>query len=96
MKADNAIRMLGDLQQLVNRWELELNAKPLWWRKYSPTGRSEATGPLTTEAAKEVQLQHPSSRKNATASKARPNQRDRGRAKHGRSSRASPAAATQQ
>ncbi len=94
MKTGNAIRMLSDLQQLINRWELELDAKPLWWRKYSATGHGEATGPLTTEDTKEIALQRPTSRTNATRSKALPKQRDRSRAKTRPINRASSAAAT--
>lgn len=94
MKADNATRLLNDLQQLIDRWALELDAKPLWWRRYSATGSGGAAGPLTMESPKEVQVQHPSSRKNATRSKTRPEERARGRAKNGLVSRANSAAGT--
>jgi hypothetical protein len=54
MKADPAIRLLNDLQQLIDRWELELGTKPLWWRKYSASGSGETVGSVTREATKEV------------------------------------------
>jgi hypothetical protein len=94
VKADNATRLLNDLQQLIDRWALELDAKPLWWRRHSATGSGAAAGLLTVESPKEVQVQHPSPRKNATRSKTPPDQRARGRAKNGRVSRANSAAGT--
>ena len=94
MKADNATRLLNDLQQLIDRWALELDAKPLWWRRYSAAGSGAAAGLLTVESPKEVQAQHPSPRKNATRSKTPPDERARGRAKNGRVSRANSAAGT--
>ena len=54
MKAEPAIRLLNDLQQLINRWELELGTKPLWWRKYSASGSDEAAEFVTRKATKEV------------------------------------------
>ena len=35
MESDKASKMLGDLRQLLDRWELELGAKPVWWRRYT-------------------------------------------------------------
>ena len=37
MESDKAPRLLGELRQLVDRWELELGAKPVWWRRYPAT-----------------------------------------------------------
>ena len=54
MTTDHAMRLLKDLQQLIDRWELELGTKPLWWRKYSASGKGEAAGPVTKDAMKEV------------------------------------------
>jgi hypothetical protein len=54
MKADPAIRLLNDLQQLINRWELELGTKPLWWRKYSASGSGEAAGFVARKVTKEA------------------------------------------
>jgi hypothetical protein len=34
MESDKAPRLLGELRQLVERWELELGARPVWWRRY--------------------------------------------------------------
>ena len=41
--------MLRDLRELVTRWELELDAKPLWWRKHLVT--AGATDPVTRKGA---------------------------------------------
>ena len=37
MESDKVPRMLNELRQLVDRWELELGAKPVWWRRYPAT-----------------------------------------------------------
>jgi hypothetical protein len=70
MKTDNATRMLSDLRQLIDRWELELGAQPLWWRKHSAIESGGAIAPVATEARKKVSFQRPSSRKIAAGSKA--------------------------
>jgi len=70
MKTDNATRMLSDLRQLIDRWELELGAQPLWWRKHSAIESGGAIAPVATEARKKVSFQRPSSRKTAAGSKA--------------------------
>ena len=98
MKVDNATRLLNDLQQLIHRWALEIDAKPLWWRGYSATASGGTAGPLTMEGAKkvakEVKFQRPISRKDATGRKTSPNRRDRGDAKNGPVSRAGSPAVT--
>jgi hypothetical protein len=42
MEADKATRMLGEFRQLIDRWELELGAKPVWWRRYPAMQTDEA------------------------------------------------------
>jgi hypothetical protein len=54
MKTENAIKMLSDLRQLINHWELELNVKPLWWQKYRATRGGEVVGAATREAKFEL------------------------------------------
>ena len=69
MKNDRAIKMIRDLRELVDRWELELDAKPLWWRKppdldsgkHAANGKG-GTGALTTEAPRGTKLQSQSPR----------------------------------
>jgi hypothetical protein len=85
MKTENAIKMLSDLRQLINHWELELNVKPSWWQQYRATRGGEVVGATTREAKFEL----PSSGKNATRSKAPLSQLARGRAKNSRISRTS-------
>jgi hypothetical protein len=37
MESDKVPILLKELRQLVDRWELELGAKPVWWRRYRAT-----------------------------------------------------------
>jgi hypothetical protein len=51
MKSDKASELLGELRQLVERWELELGAKPVWWRRYPAVQTDEARDKSKTSAA---------------------------------------------
>ena len=68
MKTDTATRILSDLRQLIDRWELELGAQPLWWRKH-PIESGGAVAAVATEARKKVSSKRPSSRKVAAGAK---------------------------
>ena len=37
MEPDKAPKLLGELRQLVDRLELELGARPVWWRRHPAT-----------------------------------------------------------
>lgn len=51
MESDKAPRLLGELRQLVDRWELELGAKPVWWRRYPAVQTNDAPEKPKTSAA---------------------------------------------
>ena len=92
MKNDKALEMISDLRQLVDRWELELDAKPLWWRKppvpgggkIAATGSAAAIGSLTAPAPGRTKLQSPSPRKVVKERKAPSYRPHRGGPKTGR------------
>jgi hypothetical protein len=50
MESDKAPKLLGELRQLVDRWELELGAKPVWWRRYPAVQTSDAREKPRTSA----------------------------------------------
>jgi hypothetical protein len=52
MESDQAPKLLGELRQLVDRWELELGAKPIWWRKYPAVQTNDAREKPKTSAAR--------------------------------------------
>jgi hypothetical protein len=69
MKNDKSIKMISDLRELVDRWERELDVKPLWWRKRPELGSGKhaangtsGTGALTTEAPRRTKIQSQSPR----------------------------------
>jgi hypothetical protein len=51
MESDKAPRLVGELRQLVDRWELELGAKPVWWRRYPTVQTNDAREKSETSAA---------------------------------------------
>jgi hypothetical protein len=51
MDYNEASRLLGELRQLVDRWELELGAKPVWWRRYPAVQTNDAREKSKTSAA---------------------------------------------
>lgn len=83
MKADKATRLLGELRELIDRWELELDAKPLWWRKHPATGSGEAQSSLPADVRKKVASPHPNSRKTSAQGAVRAGRAARGSAKGG-------------
>lgn len=70
MKADNkARRMLGELQQLIDRWELDLDAKPVWWRRHPAVGDVDALGGLATDSPRKGEPQRSGAGKTVARSK---------------------------
>jgi hypothetical protein len=51
MESDKVPRLLNELRQLVDRWELELGAKPVWWRRYPAALTNSARSKSNTSAA---------------------------------------------
>ena len=51
MESDKVPRLLNELRQLVDRWELELGAKPVWWRRYPAALTNGARSKSNTSAA---------------------------------------------
>jgi hypothetical protein len=63
MESDKAPRLVGELRQLVDRWELELGAKPVWWRRYPAVQTNDAAASPRAPAksrngAKQLNDQH--------------------------------------
>lgn len=42
MESDKVPRLLNELRQLVDRWELELGARPVWWRRHPAVRTNDA------------------------------------------------------
>jgi hypothetical protein len=58
MESDKVLRLLDELRQLVDRWELELGARPVWWRRHAavrtndPRKKSEMSAASPRASAK--------------------------------------------
>ena len=51
MESDKVPRLLNELRQLVDRWELELGAKAVWWRRHPAVRTNDARKKSEASAA---------------------------------------------